>query len=1030
MPVKLAGDRLREGRNISFYNSDLGNIPDNSITFIFQDSEGRIWAGSSIGLLKHTSKGFESAPIERSNSTNKFNTDVIGYDVSSPGYIYLYYKDIGLCQYDVKAHSMEILVPVIINYKGQPKVPILRKDELIYFSHSLPGELYIYNLVTRENHLTTERICGDFVQGVKGGDVGLYCSDLNSLCLKYIELTGDTIEHFSEYSVQPSYHDVVELAGDTVMIFNRNGITALLHDRANDTLKVVNCATAPDGSTIFEGTITSVMFDSLSRELYFSTWGGIAIQSIDSWDVDIVTSKPTRQNQIQIKYAPVRVILKDNSGDLWLGYYENGISRIENLNVTFGNYLGHDGNLDQEIKDVLKIRRGVNGELFYLTKGGIVIQDAGYGGYQILRDNVTPGRSCNKDWYRDIIPLTTPNTYLVVTWGNYPLILSLNGDEWALSSLKPEVEVFPCFSFSTTIDTLLGYRISSNWGQGDALIATDSTGKHLYRYVRRKDGSILTPSNLCRDVHVERDNIYLSITDKGLVKLALSPTRGHRVNGDTLFLDLIDQQFDTTCVAAKVLAHSEVYSIVHRMPDEVIALSNRGVFSVQNDNSVMYHDMPDLGKIVPKCGVQTTDGHLWLGTPIGLFEYDSNLEKLIHLYNRNTGLISQNIQDVFLNDDDRLLLGTKLGVSYLIDDPIKLSQPSIIIDELFFDSVQVLPVNNIYISTPGRKSVTINYSSTDYQELPHNKVRYSICNGNDRWLEVSPSREIVMPLAPGMYELKIQECDSYGQWTSPVTYIYLQIPCKWYWSVWLWVLLIGGMVMVFLRIWLDHIETVKDKQKLKDTIQYLRLETIQAQMNPHFVFNMLGTIQYFILKNDRLSANRYLVKLSNLIRNFLDSSINSSIGENGYIRNEITLRKEIELITDYMEFERIQMNENFEFVLKIDDEVNIDNVTLPPMLLQPFLENSVKHGIAYLDQGGIILLKIWQEDTGLHVKIIDNGVGRIESRKRQMDSLRSYKSHGTDLVKKRIELLNGIGYGIGLTVTDLDEGYEVYLIIH
>ena len=129
-------------------------------------------------------------------------------------------------------------------------------------------------------------------------------------------------------------------------------------------------------------------------------------------------------------------------------------------------------------------------------------------------------------------------------------------------------------------------------------------------------------------------------------------------------------------------------------------------------------------------------------------------------------------------------------------------------------------------------------------------------------------------------------------------------------------------------------------------------------------------------------------------------------------------------------FERIQMNESFEFYLEIDDEINIDNVTLPPMLLQPFLENSVKHGIAYLDHGGIIRLKIWQEENGMHVKIVDNGIGRLESRKRQKDSLRSYKSHGTDLVKKRIELLNRIGYEIRLTVTDLEEGYEVYLIIH
>ncbi|MCB9313078.1 MAG: histidine kinase [Lewinellaceae bacterium] len=1028
--INLAGNRLNDGRNITFYNSDLGNIPDNSITFISQDTEGRIWAGSSIGLLKYTSHGFISAPILGSNTTLHFNTDVIGYNTSVPGFIYLYFVTIGLCQYDIQNRTMDLLVPAQYHLNGADKVSIGLKGDLIYFSHSTPGDLFIYNLKTKNIFETRERVCGNFVRGVKGGNIGFYSPDVNSDCLVYVELKGDTIEYRSDHSVPSGYYNVVEMAGDTVMIFNRNGMTSLLHDRRTDTMKVVNCVTGPEGRRIFSGTITSVRFDSLSRELYFSTWGGIAVQSIDTWEIDVITSKSARQDQLPIEYAPVVDILKDKSGDLWLGYYENGISRVENLNVNFGNYLGNDKNLDRALKEVLGIRRGVNGELFYLTKGGLVIQEPGYGSYQVLRDEVTVNGTCNKDWFRDIMPLSTPNTYLVVTYGNYPLILEMNDLKWVFRSLKPEDAPFPCLAFAAKVDTFLGYRIVSNWGQGDVLVATDAAGENLYRYVRNLDGELLTSTNLCSDIHVQGEAIYIGTTNKGIIKLSLRGPNGPYVRKDTLFMDLIEQPMDTLSQAGNILYHSLIYSIIEGRSDTVIAFSNRGIFKIATDNSVSYHDLPDLGSTVIRCGMQSTDGHFWLGSPVGLFEYDSSMVNLLHVYNRNSGLISQNIQCIFQNYDGRLMLGTRSGVSYLKNDSFKLSQPSILVDEVFFDGVNVLPDQNIYISSPGNKNVRFEFISTDYENLPRHEVRYILSDVDDHWSEITPSRDLLMLLKPGRYELKIQENDNLGEWSSPMTSVFLYIPCQWYMSLWFWTLIVGGLLTALLWVWLDHLEAARDKQKLSETIQYLRLETIQAQMNPHFVFNMLGTIQYFILKNDRLSANRYLVKLSNLIRNFLDSSIKSSVGENGYIRSEISLRKEIELVTDYMEFERIQMNESFEFYLEIDDEINIDNVTLPPMLLQPFLENSVKHGIAYLDHGGIIRLKIWQEENGMHVKIVDNGIGRLESRKRQKDSLRSYKSHGTDLVKKRIELLNRIGYEIRLTVTDLEEGYEVYLIIH
>lgn len=167
-------------------------------------------------------------------------------------------------------------------------------------------------------------------------------------------------------------------------------------------------------------------------------------------------------------------------------------------------------------------------------------------------------------------------------------------------------------------------------------------------------------------------------------------------------------------------------------------------------------------------------------------------------------------------------------------------------------------------------------------------------------------------------------------------------------------------------------------------------------MNPHFIFNSLNSIQNFVLKNDVDSANYYLSNFSTLMRKVLEYSQH----------NYITLAEELELINLYLKMETLRFSQKFDVEIRIDPTIDQHLVKIPPMLLQPYLENAIIHGLPLIKHKGILL--VWVQDHPDHMSIIieDNGIGRAKAsaiRKRS-----GHKSKGLENIEKRIQLYNKI----------------------
>ncbi len=201
------------------------------------------------------------------------------------------------------------------------------------------------------------------------------------------------------------------------------------------------------------------------------------------------------------------------------------------------------------------------------------------------------------------------------------------------------------------------------------------------------------------------------------------------------------------------------------------------------------------------------------------------------------------------------------------------------------------------------------------------------------------------------------------------------------------------------------------KQKLANNL--LALKSLRSQMNPHFIFNALNSVNNYIVKNDERSANRFLSDFSVLMRNVLENS------EEDFI----PFTKELELLRLYVKLEHSRFPEKFDYRIEVAKNVQVDAFAIPPMLLQPYVENAIWHGLRYAAEKGALRIDVAQIEQGiLQITVTDNGIGRKKSAELKTQHQRKQKSKGMGNIKKRIAILNEMYKNkIDVAISDLNE---------
>lgn len=434
------------------------------------------------------------------------------------------------------------------------------------------------------------------------------------------------------------------------------------------------------------------------------------------------------------------------------------------------------------------------------------------------------------------------------------------------------------------------------------------------------------------------------------------------------------------------------------------------------DESQEWQIFEPLAKISCRKLVFDRQNHLWVGTQQGLFRWDG---LVLERFDNRMGLVSNDINSLVLDQLNRLWIGTSRGVSRLdLQQMIRGGETPVLITRRVELDGNPIPSDSIP-EIRSSQSLSWEYAGLYYTNPQEVVYRYRFFPQDD-WQYTEQDRISASLLQPGSYRLQIEVRNARSEWGSQLNFPFVVLRPWWQsiWAIMLGVLLLG---FLFAGIFYFRLQIIKAREERKrevsKRIAELELKALEAQMNPHFIFNALNAIQYFVLENDAESSHRYLTRFAKLMRMFLESSRKS----------EHSLADELEMLRYYIEMEQLCYEDVFEYEIRLEESLFAEDILLPAMLLQPFVENAIRHGLLHKQNGeGRLYIIIKKKGEQLVVLIQDNGIGRKKMAMLKQKVEREYVSRAMQIVNERIQLQAFVeNVSIQIEITDQEPEKEI-----
>lgn len=396
--------------------------------------------------------------------------------------------------------------------------------------------------------------------------------------------------------------------------------------------------------------------------------------------------------------------------------------------------------------------------------------------------------------------------------------------------------------------------------------------------------------------------------------------------------------------------------------------------------------------------VKAVGDYILLATYGGSYILDESLQPLHHITTLE-GLPSDEVNDVTLQGN-KLYSATVSGIG-ITDLPQQvanasttadLSVTSYLVDGQFATTLDDLSTK---VST-----IEIVHPLAHYASLGRVTYKYRLLPLDDTWTASTSLSTILYGLEPNKYNFELQAVDAYGGLHTADT-VAFTIPRPYYQQLWyrgLITLLTVGGLLYYYRARDRRRQAAYEKDKdLTTRMADLKLSALRSQMNPHFIFNALGAIQYYIQTHKAEEADRYLTQFAALMRMYLDSSKSTLI----------TVSEEVSLLEHYLELEQMRFEGLFNYEITVADDINKDSMLLPPMMIQPLVENSVNHGIPLRNDGlAMISVRFYKERDTLQITIADNGIG---TEKAKMHTRKNHTSRSQSILREKLDTLSKSG---------------------
>jgi len=713
--------------------------------------------------------------------------------------------------------------------------------------------------------------------------------------------------------------------------------------------------------------VSHIYFDS-NKNIWFSIMnkGFYFIPSGSDKIIDI-GSKMGLQNSLVNKY------FEDNEGNIWISTFGKGVYCLNNLYLK--SYNENDGLSNNNIYSIVKENSGI---IIIGTFNGINILEDGK--FRRLKRNI--GK-----------PLTE-YIYGIKNFDNtfYVGVSLVNEKIATVTSEGINFYIFDLQSFSKTKDGLYLFGTTSDFIIVNQRLNYTDEGKN--RFSIFGDNPNL---NRINDIFEDsQKNVWIA-TANGLCKLSgLSYTPNEFKAVKTFFPD-------------DPVLNSRINSVTQDNQNNVWFAGVNGIarYNLESNLVTSYTNLLEYDLSASNSMTFDKIGRLWLANMKGLFLFDGKAIK--HLSGK-TGLPSSEVLSFYLDESENILyVGTSNGLSILdIDqfDNVNFQPPEVNITNITAgDSIYTTYENLVFSSS--QRDVKVNFTALNFSSPGTIKYKYNL---NGEWMTTEHGSLNFISLGSGVYTLQLMASSQNTDWSEPTLITFRIQPLftetlGFYLGIFLLITIVV-LLIVSWRMQLKH-KKIVEEMELSERINELKHQALSAMMNPHFTFNALNSVQYLINSNRNEEANDYIAMMAKLIRKHLDSA------GSGFI----LLSEEITRLKLYMNLEKLRFQERFSYEIINDTNIDASLVMIPNMIIQPFVENSLWHGILDSGDEGLLSVSFSFENVdidsvlcrALIIKITDNGIGIKTAKKQKEEESTEQEDHiskGIQIVEERLRLLS------------------------
>jgi ligand-binding sensor domain-containing protein len=966
-------------------------LSQGSVYCSLQDQKGFLWFGTQDGLNKYDGYQFTVYRHNKYDSSSLSDNCINAMHEDSNGYLWIGTLSGGLNRFDRHTNSFKSFQ---VSKQDQESISS-NSVSCIFQDHS--GKLWV-GTDNGLNRMDGERFT-KFMHdqsnsfGISGNSITCIFEDSQKI------LWFGTTQGLNRY-------DPVTQSFRRILLYpeadqnKSNYITSVYEDKNRNLFVGTNEAGLFQSTLPNTGIVPSfkqIIFPGIHRNEVSSLlsdadgniWIGYQEEGLIRWNAVSGEHIYIRTNPAQptsLSNDRVSSLFFDKFGNLWVGTL-NGINKVNLSNQKFASYQNKPG-LPGDIRNsIFAITKDAMGNIWTGTRGGLFLLNRKRELVEYRHQPESPGR--REDAIRSIYIDKNDRLWIGTEKGTLEVV-DPTTKTFQATAIDPQWRENPIYVIRQDLNNIL-------WlGTSEGLYSMDPVSKKIRYHDWMKTIQTGTKRREIRSIEIdERGNLWIGTRGAGLfyfdkqkaifTNFQNNPKDSHSISNNVVGCIYIEKGSDMIWLGTT----SGFNKFIPREKKFYSYTEKDGL-----PNDVVYGILPD------------DDGFLWLSTNNGVAKFDPEHETF-RKYDKSDGLQGSefNAGAYYRSNDGELFFGGINGYNSFYPRDVK---DNTLLPEVVLTGFKVLN-EDVGLAASLEYTDTITLTHKDYvfslefaaihlTAPEKNRYAYTLEGFDEDWVYTQRRFATYTNLDPGGYVFKVKASNNDGIWNDKGLSISIFIRPP-FWRTWWFYALVSVLVAsIVWTLYKFRVGQIRKEEKLKTEFNKrladVEMTALRAQMNPHFLFNCLNSINRFIVRNDAETASNYLTKFSRLIRLILQNSKSPTIA----------LKSELEALKLYIDMEEMRFENRFDYHIHVDDTIEVEYVEVPPLLLQPYVENAIWHGLMHKEAKGKLTIEITKEGNRLRCMIEDNGIGRQKAQQLKSKSATRNKPMGMKITTDRLNL--------------------------